>query len=194
MGKKYGNNPPIAVPRKPESRSPSNLTVKKQRFLEAFVFTGTVLGAARKAGVSATMHYEWMTTNPIYRKEFRKAVRRARQLGMTVARRLAIQGVKRKKFYKGKPIRDPETKKQYFEVEHDTKLLIRLLEVDFPEKFTKRQQIDHKHERGIQVTLSRAAIEQHAARHLGRNQTVEMPPAQVPAGADNNGNGNGHVH
>jgi hypothetical protein len=175
--------------RKVEGKWAPELTEKKQRFLSHYVVTGTVLGAAALAGIGGTTHYMWLQESPLYAKEFKRAQRYRWQLGMTVARRLAIYGVKRKKFTaKGEPIIDPETKKQYFEIEYNTRLLLRILEIDYPKKFAKRAQVEHDHKEGVTVTISRAAIEQHKARLAGR------PPVPKPVLLAKPVNGNGRLY
>ena len=65
------------------------------------------------------------------------------ELAEREADRRGIKGLKRKKFYKGEPVIDPETRKQYVEREYsDSLLMFRLKAID-PEKY--RESVKHEH-------------------------------------------------
>jgi hypothetical protein len=156
MTRKRRSIPPVTGPRKTESIYPPGLTEKRQRFLDAYMIEGTVLGAARLAGVCDTSHYDWMQS-PLYKAEFKKTVRRAKQQRMGIALKYAFGGFVKKKFTaKGDPIIDPETDEQYFEPVFDAGLMKTFIEADHPEKFAQKHEITGE----ITVTLSREAIRQ----------------------------------
>jgi hypothetical protein len=205
MARRKNKKPPGSGNTKPYTFG-SGLTVKREAFLDAFVQHGTVLGAARAAHVGIKSHYEWLQ-NPVYRKAFRNARRRAKQLRLNVALKVAF-GVIRKKFTaEGKPIIDPETGEQYFEIEYNVRLMKRFLEMDHPKKFGKHRQKEHPGE--ITITLSRAAIRQQMDREQERlakqtaaaatsssspmNGLSSSPSEPVQPVNRSNGNGDGHT-
>jgi hypothetical protein len=122
-------------PRSKEAESPPSPFNKirhplKRAFLAAFSVNGTLSQAAAAAKCDRTSHYIWEKEDPNYAEAFQHARRMFADRIEAVAVRLAVVGAMRKKFYKGKPIMDPETRdpvtgkmKQYVETEHSERML-----------------------------------------------------------------------
>lgn len=114
--------------------------LKKRAFLAAFAELGSVTHTARAAGIRRETHYKWLHSDPEYARAFREeATPRAADTLEAEAVRRAMQGVKRFKFYQGKPILDPETKRPYYEHDYSDVLLIFLLKGLKPERYGDRR-------------------------------------------------------
>lgn len=101
-------------------------------FLTAFARFGLVTRAAQAAGIHRTTHNNWLKQSS-YRERFHDATKDFVDRIEARALHLAIDGQIRKKFYKGRPIIDPVTGKQYFEVEYDATMLMFLLNRHHPD-------------------------------------------------------------
>lgn len=114
------------------------LTPKMRVFLAAYEECGSLVRASRIRKVSNTIHYEWLRNSADYRAAF--AVSKEIAMGKLEeeARRRAIDGIARKKFYKGDPVIDPETGKQYAEHEYSDALLMFLLRGGMPDVYRDR--------------------------------------------------------
>ena len=64
---------------------------------------------------------------------------------------IALHGVERKKFYKGDPIIDPETGKQYVEREYDMQAMWKIMCARKPETYGNRVTVDNQHSGAIQI-------------------------------------------
>jgi hypothetical protein len=84
---------------------------------------GEICAAAEAAGINRACHYEWLETNPGYCKQFSELKANRVQRANDTAYRLGVIGVL-----------VPKTVAQVRELvrEHDTKVLIRWLEVHDP--------------------------------------------------------------
>ena len=112
---------------------------KQRAFLTAFSETGSVVRAAIAAKVSRRAHVYWMS-EPGYKQVFDDARLIAAEVLEDEARRRAVQGLRKMKFYKGEPVIDPETNKPYFEHEYSDTLMAMLLNANLPEKFKYRSE------------------------------------------------------
>lgn len=116
---------------------------KKAAFLAAFRECGNISRAARESDVPRTMHYLWMEDEE-YVAAFRQAEEEAADHLEEEARRRAVDGLRRLKFFKGAPIIDPDTQEPYYELEYSDTLLIFLLKGVRPDKFRDRHEITGK--------------------------------------------------
>lgn len=94
-------------------------------------------------------HKRWAASDPDYAARANEAMNRFKGVIIAEMIRRGIHGVRRKKFFKGKPINDPETKKQYVEHEYSDKLLLALAASRMKEFRTSTQEIEHSGEMGI---------------------------------------------
>lgn len=132
-----------------------NATPKKRAFLAAYAITGNVRLAAISAKINRVAHYRWLAEDEVYAEAFAEAQTEAGERLEEEARRRAIEGVRRVKFYKGLPILLPvydkrgrpvldgagnQTYEPYAEHEYSDTLLIFLLKGAFPEKYKDRVQ------------------------------------------------------
>lgn len=112
------------------------------KFLAAYSALGLIGGAARAAGISRNAHYWWLANDKDYPPKFEAAQQEANESLEREARRRAVEGTVRLKFYKGKPIIDPRTGKPYVEREYSDRMLEIALKAHMPEKYTERQKIE----------------------------------------------------
>jgi len=111
-------------------------------FLQGIEQHGNIFRAAKDAGIDRTLHYVKWGNDPEYAKKFDDANKKFAHNMENEARRRAMDGVRRAKFYRGKPIIDPETGKQYFEHEYSDTLMIFLLKGELPEKYGDKARVD----------------------------------------------------
>ncbi len=123
-------------------RESAQLKRTQTAFLAAFSETGNITHAAVASDVGRRTHYEWLENDQVYAAAFVEAGDTAADYLEAEARRRAEEGVRRLKFYKGEPVINPETGKQYFEHEFSDTLLIFLLKGRRPDIFSER----YKHE------------------------------------------------
>jgi len=198
--------------RTPEEKRARRLAAEQKRFLRAFVKSGGRLReATRQTRIHHARHYEWLASDLTYKQRFEVAREAAHEVARADARlatqvleakawRLAMVGRLRKKFYKGDPLIDPETGQQYAEREEDSRILLKLLEANCPEKYRNV----------LQVTQQTAVDVQQIAGDVAAMAGMIQPPAEVieatvrariihehEAGGGGNGNGrggNGHAN
>jgi uncharacterized protein YycO len=116
---------------------------RQKAFLAAYAECGTILHAAKAAKITRETHYEWLRSDEAYKERFEEARKEAVEYLEREARRRAIEGTRSKKFTKsGDPIVDPETGKQYEELEYSDTLLIFLLKANAPEKYRERSDLN----------------------------------------------------
>ena len=113
----------------------AELTAKQAAFVAAVESGKTVSAAAALAHVNPTTHYRWMVQSEAYRQAIEVAEQAAWDgfLGVVVDR--ALDGVRRLRFCRGKPVIDPSTGEPYVEIEYDNRLLILALRLFRPEKY-----------------------------------------------------------
>ena len=113
---------------------------RQGRFLGAFAECGSVLLAARWAGVHRQSHYWWMKEDPTYPARFEQTRMRAvRQLEDEAVKR-ARRGLKKPVLYKGKQVY--VRGRPYYEHQHSDSLLMFLLRAYDPERFGNRPVIE----------------------------------------------------
>jgi hypothetical protein len=129
----------------------------------------TVTHAAKQAGVARQQVYLESDKDPEFADAMRKAFQEAADHLEAEARRRAVEGVERKKFHKGKPIRDPRTHRQYVEREYSDTLLIFLLKGRRPEVFGDKVQLTHDGtlRTTTDVTAAADALLDRVAKRLG---------------------------
>ncbi len=76
-----------------------------------------------------------------YPERFEQAKRVAADKLEGEARRRAVDGVYRLKYFNGEPVMDPRTGKHYIEHDYSDTLLIFLLKGALPEKYADRRQV-----------------------------------------------------
>ncbi len=123
---------------------------KERAFLAAFAETGVVSYACAAAGCSRQSVYRWRKADPQFEEQFQEAKTVGVELLEFEARRRAKDGVRRVKFYNGKPLRwkNPETGEEEVYVEHEYSdvLLMFLLKAAKPEVYRDDYRIDMKAE------------------------------------------------
>ena len=113
---------------------------KQHAFLMAYAMLGGISQAAKAAGCNRTTHNKWLREDPAYPAKFAEAQQEANGRLEAEARRRAVHGMERMKFYKGKPIMVDG--KPYIEREYSDSLLIRLLQAHMPDKYAERQKVE----------------------------------------------------
>jgi hypothetical protein len=125
----------------------------QEKFLAAYAAIGITTKAAKAAGLCPSEPYHWLKEEGPHGDEYRsrlaKAEKEAEDALEAEARRRAVDGLKRFKFFKGAPIIDPDTVTEqnpqgtpYYELEYSDTLLIFLLKGINPEKYRDRQSVD----------------------------------------------------
>ena len=128
-----------------------SLQPKKIAFLVAYTECGNITQAAEAAGIQRQSHYRWLEEGREYQLAFGAAKQQAGERLEQEARRRAVEGVRKYRFHKGKPILDPtagicpitgeQLSVPYYEDERSDLLLIFLLKAVFPDKYRERQQV-----------------------------------------------------
>jgi hypothetical protein len=130
--------------------------IKKAAFLAAFAECGNISRASELAEVNRHQHSRWMKADQGYCDGFGRAVDKAVDTLAEEARRRAVDGLRRVKFYQGKPIIDPETGKPYFEHEYSDVLLMFMLKAMRPETFRDNVHISRDPSREAMIVLDTA--------------------------------------
>ena len=133
-----------------------DLTPTQRRFLSTFSVVGRIDRATEISQVGKWSHQGWMK-RPNYREAYQRARRMAGDAIESEAIRRAVEGVRRMRFYQGRPImvpqldevgrpvRDEETDEvvmtPYFEFEYSDTLLITLLKGLFPRRYGARSEV-----------------------------------------------------
>ena len=118
------------------------LPPKQIAFLAAYSVGGMIGRAATAAGCDRNAHYYWLANDPDYPAKFLEAQAAANEVLEAEARRRAVAGTERMKFYKGEPIIDPRTGEPYIEHEYSDRLLELAMKAHLPEKYIERQKIE----------------------------------------------------
>jgi hypothetical protein len=117
---------------------------KQRAFLAALSRTYRITEAARIAKIHPATPLQWRKTS----HAFRLAMEQAKKIGAdhleSEAVRRAVQGVPRKKFHRGDPVIDPETRKQYVEYVYSDYLMGKLLEAAKPNKYRQRAEVQQR--------------------------------------------------
>lgn len=134
-----------------KTERPKALTQRQKKFAETYSKTGNVTLTATLCGIARHVHYGWLKRERTiaeqrdeavddypYHSAWSAAREESLELLEAEARRRAERGVKKYKFYGGKPVIHPETGEPYFEMEYDTALLMFLLKALHPEKYRDR--------------------------------------------------------
>lgn len=155
-----------------------DLTAPQRAFLAAYAETGCVSRACKAADVGRRSHYRWLAESEAYKAAFAEADDVATEALEAEARRRALDGVRRHKFDRGRPIMvpcrpgDPDGRcveqaedgsevwaKPYVEHEYSDTLLIFLLKGKRPEVYRDRVEAKHSgavdlnHTGGVRVYL-----------------------------------------
>ncbi len=114
------------------------LVQRKKTFLAAFAACACVAAASRATGIARQCHYNWLRSDPDYALKWETA--RAEAVGLLAdeAKRRAVDGTPRMKFYQGKPLIDPSTGGPCVERDYSDTLLIFLLKAWAPETYGDR--------------------------------------------------------
>lgn len=127
-----------------KNETPQNAHPKKAAFLAAYAECGTVTRAAEMAGLRRKTHNDWLAKDPDYVQQFAEAQEQATDRLEQEARRRAVDGLLRMKFYKGNPIMVPSDPKDpnselipYVEHEYSDMLITVLLNANNPAKFRR---------------------------------------------------------
>jgi hypothetical protein len=139
---------------------------KRENFLFVLASTANVFRACQIAKLARATAYRWKAAD----REFASAWEMSEAMGVDVleaeAIRRAIEGVRRKKFYKGVPIIDPESGEQYFEHEYSDNLLIFMLKARRPDRYGDRsepQMLGQMQVASMQVITTTATAEEDLA-------------------------------
>ena len=129
------------------SFGPDGLIEKQRVFLECYVIAPSLNRACRLAAergytIARSAAGRWSSENKHFRKAFRKAKKQALLYLEVEARRRAVEGIKKKKFYKGEPIVDPVSGQQYEETEYSDAMLMFLLKCQLPEKYGDKSKLE----------------------------------------------------
>lgn len=117
-----------------------HFTPAQRAFLSAYSRTMRISDACRAARVKPHTTYMWRVKCPMFRLAFKRAGKMAADFIEEEAINRAVNGVPRKKFFKGEPIIDPETGRQYVEYSKSDYLMGRLLEACKPNKYRPQNQ------------------------------------------------------
>ena len=172
------------------ARRRTNGTTREQNaLLDALRHTGNITAAAEVAGMDRRRHYDWLDTSPKYAAKYAEIVKNAVQVCEQEALHRALVGRKRKKFFRGEPIIDPETGQQYVEEEPSDQLLIFMLKSLAPE--TYKESVHHTGQVTVDVREVHELINQLAA--ADRSATEAVISERVTARQSVNGHfrGNG---
>ena len=121
----------------------------KRAFLKAYSDTCSITKAAKAIGCSRQLHYHWIAKDPRYRDAFHETEYVVADTLEGEAARRATEGVRRQKFYRGRPLMlpckegEPEAVKQkgggyarpYYEYKYSDTLMMFLLKAAMPEKY-----------------------------------------------------------
>ena len=146
-------------------------------FLTAYATMGVVSRAAKAADIVPKTHWNWSHEDgergDRYRAAFAEARRQACDVLETEARRRACDGVKRLRFYKGEPIIDPTTGKQYAEHEYSDTLMMFMLKGSLPEKYRERHSVETSGPGGGPITFKAEDLTDDELAVIAKGQNGE---------------------
>jgi hypothetical protein len=127
------------------------------RFLEAYAKTGTILAAAKIAGIDRRSHTRWMHDEK-YVERFKVAGEESAETLLGEMRRRALLGHEEPVIFKGQPVMIPDPnnpgQKKIFTVRRPSdRLLEKLVESEFPGKFRERYEHEIAGPQGGPITL-----------------------------------------
>ncbi len=179
---------------------PEKITPIQKQLLTAYSACGNVIRAAAIVGVNRSMHYQALRRSVNYRAAFEEATQDFADLLREAATHRAVRGVKRKKFWRGRPcmvpvlgadgqpVKDEDGEplwEQYVEVEYSDSLLIQQLRAHCPE-YAERQRLEHsgpgggpiptEHHQDVQFTQSIRDLSAENLRHLVPDPTPQKKP------------------
>lgn len=141
---------------------------KQEAFLDAYEIVATIIGAAKRAGISQRIHYFWLVNDPTYPVRFARAEEAATQRLEQEARRRALIGVSKPVFQNGKQVGSVQ--------EYSDALTIFLLKSRRPEKY--RERYDHTVTVDTDNDLSKMSREALLARlEQIKSKLLNAPPA-----------------
>ena len=108
---------------------------KQRAFLKRLAKHGQMVLACHQVGIGRSTVPFWRENTPGFTEAEEEALMLHRDRLEFQSVDMSLNGEKKKKFYKGMPIDDPETGKQYFEVERNAGLLLAELKANKREKF-----------------------------------------------------------
>jgi hypothetical protein len=163
------------------------LSVKQAAFLAAYAACGFIGKAAIAAGCCRTTHsIKWMK-QPFYVQKFAGAQAAANELLEVEARRRAVDGVIKLKFYKDKdtgealPVIDPRTRQPYVEYEYSDTLLTLLLKAHMHEKYAERQKVENTGSMTILDPAIQAALIEFETEEVPANPPIDESDAETTA-------------
>ena len=168
----------------------------KAKFIATVVATDNLSAACRAVGISRTTLSRHLQEDP----EFAQALQQARDEAAdeleAIVRQRAVQGVPKRLWYKGEPVRDPETGEQAVEVEYNVARELALLKAAKPHKYRDRADINVAG--SVDVNFSAAEIVERVNRavamarldYVDAGEAAEALPgpaaeaAEVPPGLE----------
>lgn len=165
--------PPVSL----DIEQNEKLTIKQREFLAAFSEMGVLKTASMIAGTSVGTHKKWVLENEDYAEAFELAKQQACETLEAEARRRAVAGVKRYRFYKGKPIIDPVSKQPYYDLEYSDTLLILLMKANMPEKYKDRTEttVNGNMNNNIDAKVLLAKLPLELRKEIMKHLSVEQP-------------------
>lgn len=136
---------------------------KQPKFVFTFADTVSITVAAKAAGISPKLHYQWLKSDVVYRNAWEMVQDQAAQTLEDEAVRRAVEGVKRVRTHQGRPIKIG--RKTLYDTEYDSQLMTLLLKRYRPALYRERTE--------TQVTGSLEIIDRLQA---GRKRLLEMTP------------------
>lgn len=121
----------------------------KELFVSCIAELGCVHSVYRKYPSLKYYYRQWIASDPQFKADIDEAFLMFKGRVFSELLRRAVEGVPRKKFFKGEPVIDPETGKHYQENEYSDKLLLSLMEV-VDERFRPPKAIQHSGGIGIE--------------------------------------------
>lgn len=113
-------------------------------FLDAYRQTGSLTNAAKVAKIHPGTHMRWRKQHEDYETLYQEAHVEACILLEEEARRRAVEGVRRYKFFQGGQILHPVTREPYYELEYSDTLLCKLLSAHIPERYSNNTNVELK--------------------------------------------------
>ena len=124
-----------------DTQSDTPLTENQIAFLAAYSEAfGQIAIASKAAGITRSNHSRWLGESESYRDEFERAKQIAIENLELTARKRAVEGSRKYKFFKGEPILHPITGEPYFEVEFSETLMKTLLKAHIPERYRENRE------------------------------------------------------
>lgn len=167
------------------SHGPDGLIERQRIFLECYVVAPSLNRAVRLAEergvpIPRSQPGKWSKDNESFRRAFQKAKKQALRYLEEEARRRAVEGIRKKKFYKGEPIIDPVTGNQYEETEYSDAMLMFLLKCQLPEKYGDKSKLELSGSLDL-TNINEAELEERERRLGLIPQRFILPTAETQA-------------